>query len=224
MNERIWPVVPICEKQLRDVKRTDLIMNGLFRKCDVYESGGGYDKFPDIYQEFTNMSREFAINQFVVQLGGCPLNCSYCYVTKDGIDDHPYWKTTDELVQYYNESGCDVFHLMGGAPALYLKHWKDIHDKVNIFHSDFLLVEKKYKKKWLDELLGIHAVSVKNPALYSKKQRKLFFPNLCKLIRCDVNFYVTFTDVPDYWKDEVLYYTENRPHFDIDIIQYEALK
>lgn len=224
MNNKIWPVVPICDKQLRDVKHTDILFGGLFRKCDVYESGGGYDKFPDIYQKMTNMSKNFAKEQFVVQLSGCPLNCPYCYVTPDGINGYPHWKTTNELLNYFFKTKCNVFHLMGGAPALYLEYWKELHDQVNVFHSDFLLVEKFYKKEWLQGLLGLHAVSVKDPLLYTKDQRVLFFSNLIQLIRYNVKFYVTFTDVPDYWKNEVLHYLNGKyEYFDIDIIKYKAL-
>ena len=44
------------------------------------------------------------------------------------------------ILQAY-KSKLDVFHLMGGAPALYIEHWIEILEKLpeNIpFHSDLL--------------------------------------------------------------------------------------
>lgn len=44
-----WKVVPICDKQMKDVNPSDVLNDGLYRKCDVYKGGGGYDMFPSIY-------------------------------------------------------------------------------------------------------------------------------------------------------------------------------
>ena len=40
-----WPVMYLCEKQLKDIHKEDILNNGLFRKCKTYKSGGGYDQF-----------------------------------------------------------------------------------------------------------------------------------------------------------------------------------
>lgn len=221
----MWPVVPLCRKQLKDIDPGDVLSAGRYRKCNTYKSGGGYDKFPDIYQKNTNMSANFAKNQFVVQLKGCPLKCPYCYVTDEGINGPFVFTSTEELVSHFNWSDCDVFHLMGGAPALYLEKWKEIHNKVKIFHSDFLLIEKEYKREWIEGLLGIHAVSIKDPSLYPDNSIQLLFNNLMMLNRYDVKYYVTFTgDIPQWLRNEVLHYIGDRFYYDIDIIQYKALK
>jgi hypothetical protein len=31
-----WPVVPLSEKQLKDVNPEDILENGLYRKCNIY--------------------------------------------------------------------------------------------------------------------------------------------------------------------------------------------
>jgi len=52
----MWKVVPLCEKQLRDVDKNDILHSGYFRKCNTYKSGEGYDKFPDICRSRLNMN------------------------------------------------------------------------------------------------------------------------------------------------------------------------
>lgn len=51
-----WPVVPICARQQRDCRAEDLVTWAdtpvLFRLCDVYRGGGGYDKFPAIAKRY----------------------------------------------------------------------------------------------------------------------------------------------------------------------------
>ena len=116
-----WPVVPLCKNQLKDVRPEDVLNNGLYRKCDIYRGGGGYDQFNKIWEK--RKGYRISPKQFVVQLAGCPLHCPYCYVTPDGINGKVVFKTTDEILTDYKDSNLQVFHLMGGAPALYLSHW-----------------------------------------------------------------------------------------------------
>ncbi len=122
-----WPVVPICERQRRDVNPDDLLEDGLYRKCNTYKGGGGYDMFPAIYRRRhrrLDPTTQLAV-QFVVQLQGCPLDCPWCYVTRDGVLGEPVQRTTNELVSAFERSGLTVFHLMGGAPALFLVLWPE---------------------------------------------------------------------------------------------------
>lgn len=220
-----WPIVPLCEAQLKDVRPEDVLEGGLFRKCDTYRGGGGYDQFNKIYEK--RMHKKVNPTQFIVQLKGCPLKCPYCYVTAPGIHGEAVQVTTEDLLNVYNNLGVDVFHLMGGAPASYLKYWKEIAQKVKVFHSDFLLVEHPYSILHLNKLPGLHAVSIKEIHLYSDLQFGLIKYNLRKLISAKVNFYITFTgdcaEVKEYLKkhfDEKIF----EDSFDIDIIEYEALK
>jgi len=190
MVVRKWPVVPICSNQLLDVNPDDLLENGLYRLCDVYKGGGGYDRFPVIFERRFG----YTINavQFVVQLYGCPLSCSYCYVTKSGVFGKPIYKSTEELITSFDKAFVSVFHLMGGAPALYLENWKEIASLPPVFHSDFLLIEKEYELEWLENLPGLHVVSLKDfPVNYD-----LLWRNFDCLVEAGVNFYVTFTGEP----------------------------
>ena len=88
-----WPIVPLCKKQLLDINLNDILENGLYRLCNTYKGGGGYDKFPVIYEKRYGINP--GGNQFVVQLYGCPLKCSYCYVTINGIWGDPIYVTTE---------------------------------------------------------------------------------------------------------------------------------
>lgn len=222
-----WPVMPICDAQKLDVRPDDLLNEGLFRKCDTYRGGGGYDKFGEIWLN----RKGFAVNpvQFVVQLQGCPLKCPYCYVTEKGVFGPPVKMTTDELIQYYRQSRLQVFHLMGGAPALYLELWKEIADQVQVFHSDFLLVEKPYQRNWLQGLPGVHAVSLKTKDLYTPDQLDLLWKNLDLLIESQVEFYLTYTGArfdkntleKDIWKR---YGRLSKDVFYIEIQNYKALE
>ena len=43
--QSVWPVVPLCKAQLEDVNPLDVLNDGLYRRCNKYKFGGGYDKF-----------------------------------------------------------------------------------------------------------------------------------------------------------------------------------
>ena len=237
----MWKVVPMCEKQLRDINENDILHNGYFRKCNTYKSGGGYDKFPQIAKERLNMNGN---NQFVVQLYGCTLDCPYCYVTRDGIWREYKKFSTDELINYFIESKQDVFHLMGGSPALYLENWYEIINKLpkdKIFHSDLLLVEKEYKLEWLNSIKSnnsLYAVNIKGVTsddFYQNTNRKfneeLFYSNFDKVVESGINFYLTFTN-PD--RSKIIEFVRllidkygrniTKDAFIINLIDYDALK
>lgn len=207
MEKYKWKVVPLCERQLRDVNKDDILNNGFYRKCNIYKGGGGYDKFSDIYKRRNCISdREFN-NQFVVQLYGCPLKCPYCYVTQEGIFGQYQNISTEKILTDFYKSKLDVFHLMGGAPAIYIEHWIDILEGLKEeypFHSDLLCVEKKYDKDILKELSkyknSLYAVSIKGstPEEFEnntnvKFEEDVFWNNLENLCRYNIPFYITFT-------------------------------
>lgn len=239
-----WPVVPLCEWQLRDVNPNDIIADGLYRKCNTYKGVGGYDKFPAIFMKRYGLTTELN-NQFVVQLRGCTLNCPYCYVAQDGVEGVAHLLETNNVLDDFYKSGCRVFHLMGGAPALYIDNWIDIlcHLKsYYIFHSDLLLVEKQYTKNVVDELAehknSLYAVSIKGGTqeeFYQNTKTKLnedlFWDNLSTLINSELQYYFTFTGMPEesvesfkQKVDEVF----NKPEifedsFRIELVHYKAL-
>lgn len=219
------PIVPICEAQRKDVNPKDLLDGGLFRKCDVYKGGGGYDKLPQIWKRRTGVD----INpvQFVAQTWGCPLRCPYCYVTKDGVFGKPTTQTIEQIQNAMSRADLDVLHLMGGAPAIYLPLWKYIGYRVEYFHSDFLLIEHAYQDKDLRGLPGIHAVSVKHRSMYSNQTIQLFWDNLKRLLKNKVEFYITTTGKTGGMYRDILKYlpgATSPDDFNIEIKNYKALE
>lgn len=248
MKDFKWKVVPICDRQLRDVNPEDILNDGLYRKCNIYKGGGGYDKFSDIYRyrNESNDNRNYN-NQFVVQLYGCTLNCPYCYVTHDGVYGEYISVDTQKLLSDFYKSKLDVFHLMGGAPAIYMEHWYEILDELKDiypFHSDFLCVEKEYDVNVLKELAkyknSLYAVSIKGS---TKKEfqrntgreldENLFWSNLEKLWEYKVPAYLTFTGMDT---DSIKHFREKleskfptnygkilENSFAINLVKYKAL-
>ncbi len=241
-----WKVMHLCDKQLRDINSDDILNNGLYRKCNTYKGGGGYDKFPAIYQNRTGQINKFN-EQFVVQLKGCPLKCHYCYVTEDGVHRGKYsLVSTKQLIKDFNASNLAVLHLMGGAPALYIDYWKEILEQLDpqfVFHSDLLLLEKEYSSSVIENLArynnSLYAVSIKGgDAIEFKKNTgvelnaELFWRNFDVIVDCKLPFYLTFTGMSNQsiesFKKLVIkrYGTEDilNDCFSIQLIEYEALK
>lgn len=240
----LWPVVPICEAQRRDVNPEDLLVGGLYRKCKTYRAGGGYDKFPDIWVKRYDIRPYNIEEQFVVQLKGCTLNCPYCYVTKKGVHGEGLNVSTRFIVDDFKRSGCGVFHLMGGAPAIYLDQWPDLLEALQgaPFHSDFILNEGDYDVDVLQRIAKypnqLHAVSIKGEDVAAYKRNtntdidpELFLSNLHKLVDCAIPFYVTFTGMSDEavskFKQAISAGFPNtdifRDSFSIKLVDYKAL-
>lgn len=235
-----FPVVELCRKQLMDVHSEDILFGGLFRLCDVYKGGGGYDRFPAIAKKRLGIE---TTKQFIVQLKGCPLDCTYCYVTSEGINGLANLLEAEDLINAFNATskGVKVFHLMGGAPALYMEHWYEIIEKLSkdvVFHSDLLLIEKDYTDIDLTPLKKnncLFAVSIKgnNKEEFIEKTRKelnkdLFWKNLDYIIKEQLPFYFTFTDINP---KEISLEIEKRygpevieDSFIINRVEYEAIK
>lgn len=244
-----WKVVPICERQRRDVRPEDLVVGGHFRLCDTYRGGGGYDQFPRVCEQRLNL-RGYS-RQFVVQLKGCHLACPYCYVTPEGINGPHVEYDSVALAYEFFKTNANVFHLMGGAPALQIEHWPELIDYIArlgvhrdwVFHSDLLLTEKVYPVHAVRQLAKqrcLYAVDVKGVTeeehlLNTGRSLNtyLFWDNLAKLEAFKVPYYVTFTNVNRYraawfWHNFNKTFPEsfNRQFsdaFDIDLIQYKAL-
>lgn len=62
-----FEVMRLCPAQLLDINHADILEGGLYRKCNTYKGGGGYDQFPAIYQRRFGPTPGLN-NQFVVQL------------------------------------------------------------------------------------------------------------------------------------------------------------
>lgn len=249
MENYLWKVVPVCEKQRKDVKCTDLLNNGLYRKCDIYKGGGGYDKFSDIYKIRTGITDKNFNNQFVAQLYGCPLKCPYCYVTSYGVFGEYINVSTEKILTDFYNSHLDVFHLMGGAPAIYIDRWIDILEKLKEeypFHSDLLCVENYYNIDTLKALAkfknSLYAVSIKGSTPEEFKRNTnvefnddMFWTNLINLYTYNVPFYITFTGMSKEsirnFKNQLVFKTsildsENilKDSFIINLVKYKALE
>jgi pyruvate-formate lyase-activating enzyme len=244
-----FKVCPIQGRQLLDVRKSDIF--GDFRICDTYRGGGGYDKLPAITEKRGLSSVGNTAKQFVVQLYGCHLRCPYCYVTRDGILGKYIEYTTGEIIYKFMEAyelhNIGVFHLMGGAPALYIDRWYSIRQQLPsqfVFTSDLLLTEGVYNKgnitalKHLGSNNSIFAVNIKGVTSKDyefntgrKIDWKLFWDNFDKVVDSGINFYLTFTNPAlsylDQFKDKIIKrYSESTldDSFVIDLKQYEAVK
>lgn len=202
-----YPIVPLCEKQLRDVKESDRIAYKdkiVARTCVIDKAGGGYDQFRQIYQK--RYKRDTGNRHVIFQVRGCTLSCPWCYVTEQGVWGKPVDLTCDDIVNILETIVPDdivVFHLMGGASALYLDRWRLLMAALPskyVFHSDFLLNESLYDKEILQDIVSIrknsqlHAVSIKPFGKLSRLQLE----NLSLLYETGINFYITFTEMnPD---------------------------
>lgn len=247
-----WKIVPLCKEQLLDIDPKDVLPGGEFRLCDVYKSGGGYDKFPAIFERRTG--RKTSPKQFVVQLYGCHLKCPYCYVTPNGIWGKPIYYHTDGLAKVFftaqkmfrNHFDIDVFHLMGGSPALYIEHWPELIDRLGggvVFHSDLCLTEGLYDEDVLKAMTRsncLYAVNIKGITQENYRENTgvdddvaglLLLANLDRLVRNDVPFYLTFTNPDKKYLDEYCdslqeVYGDDilKDMIVIDIIDYESVK
>lgn len=240
-----WKVVPISDNQMLDVNPDDLILDRDFRLCQTYKGGGGYDKFPYIATSRGLVKHPNDANlQFVVQLFGCNLDCPYCYVTREGVWGDFVYYTTEEMVNAWKQAqethGANVFHLMGGAPALQLPNWPELLDMLGsdvIFHSDLMLSERVYKEEQiraLDRENVLLAVNIKgtDKESWETNTRK---PYNLSLIECNIEalkdwlsperWYLTFTNISSESRDEYLerYGLTSQTNYIIDLIEYEAM-
>lgn len=238
----LWPVVPLSKGQLLDVNPNDILNGGLYRKCSTYRGGGGYDQFPLICER--RLGQKLS-EQFVVQLQKCTLDCPYCYVTREGVWGKPKYIGTKQLVDDFIASGQEVFHLMGGAPVIYIDDWPELinavlHNKPGtVFHSDLMLIEGSYKKETLEKLRYSHclfAVNIKgtDSSTWFKNTRRtpqwsLFWNNWRKVQTVGVPYYTTFTNastvqIRRFWelaRRNGIY--RDQDSYAIDLIDYEAI-
>ncbi len=245
-----WKVVPLSKGQLLDVRKEDILNEGLYRSCDTKRGGGGYDQFSEICMKRLGWEAQ---HQFVVQLFGCNLDCPYCYVTREGVWGKYEQVSTVQLVNAFIESGLQVFHLMGGAPALSISRWPELIGELTrrhislqslrsrkwVFHSDMMLTEINYSSNALQYLKCARdhvliAVNIKgyddaewmfNTRKHPNWQR--FNRNLRMLSFTGVPFYITFTNVSQ--KNIRRFWVENQhlssiESFDIELIDYNAIR
>jgi pyruvate-formate lyase-activating enzyme len=239
----MWKVCPIQGRQLLDVRPEDII--GDFRICRTYRSGGGYDRLPTIIKKRGMHAFGDIETQFVVQLYGCNLRCPYCYVTEDGVFGKYVEYSSEQLVDaFLKATQCGVFHLMGGAPALYIYDWPDLLKKFPaqyIFHSDLMLSDRVYTDTIIQNITRrntIYAVNIKGVTdenYYKntgcKPDWDKMWSNLQTIVDNNLNFYLTFTNPDLSYYDEFvkqLMTTYDKRIMDdsfvINLVDYNALK
>lgn len=243
---RNWKVVPLSRGQLLDIREEDILNGGLYRACDTKRGGGGYDEFSEICMK--RLGRE-ARHQFVVQLFGCNLDCPYCYVTREGVWGKYENVSTIQLVNAFVKSDLQVFHLMGGAPALSIHRWPElIGDLIRrkkllhrkwIFHSDMMLTEIEYSSDALhylkcardQVLIAVNIKGYDNEEWVANTRKKpnwqRFERNLRLLSFTGVPFYITFTNVSKknirrFWIEHQ--HLSSIESFHIELIDYNAIK
>ncbi len=230
-----WKVVPLSPGQLLDVRPDDILNNGLYRRCSTYRGGGGYDKFPAIAARHFGGDEADYSTQFIVQLFGCNLDCSYCYVTRAGVWGDFERVTSDEMVEAFLASGQKVFHLMGGAPALQLPFWQELIATLrskspgSVFHSDLMLTERDYGATELSAISKtrcLYAVNIKglDAEEWLKNTRKpldetQFWKNWKSVQDAGLPAYVTFTGVS---RDRVDSFWEKASKHSIDVSHWQG--
>jgi len=248
MTESTWKVVPLSQGQLLDVSPEDVLEGGLYRKCNTYKGGGGYDQFPTICEKKLGLANQH--EQFIVQLFGCHLDCPYCYVTRQGVWGEPVLVSDFDLFSAFELSGQQVFHMMGGAPAIHMSKWPRFLARFarwfpeNVFHSDLLLTERSYNKRTLHEIaqyrnvllaVDIKGMTEEEHQMNTRKsfKNKLFWRNLFFITTINVPFYITFTNVSEmsqrrFWNRYLKMFPKQAAEqkelaFSIDLIEYKAL-
>lgn len=255
LHTHLWKIPYLSPGQMLDVDPLDAIeVSGkpLFRVCNTYKGGGGYDHFPDLSEKYFGKRHS---KQFIVQLFGCNLDCPYCYVTREGVWGAPVQWSTEQIIKLYasqrNHYDYTVLHLMGGAPAIQLHHWPELiaaFQKAfpqDVFHSDFMLSESVYTVQRLEVVAKpncLYAVNIKgtNAKEYELNTRKPFnlyrqIHNLTLLEACQVPYYITFTGLPQssidyFWKvlapqslAPSILQRRKEESYAIDLIEYAAL-
>ncbi len=157
-------------------------------------------------------------------------------MTREGVWGRWIPYTTTELVKAINKSKQEVFHLMGGAPALQMDNWVDIIEMLpekTTFHSDLMLTERNYKMETLKKINQencLYAVGIKGLTLdeFHRNTRKTFdmerfWRNLELVKEAGLKIYFTFTNVDKLSAEKFMSYLPEYESFHIDLIDYEAM-
>ena len=217
-----WSVQKVCENQRekQGINDEDILKNGLYHKVNT-KNESSFDRFNEIYNKRNKTDLDLS-NHFVVQLRGCVLDCNYCPLTNKGIIGSEFkFVDTEGLIKDYATSGCNVFHLSGGAPAIYLNHWYEIVENLDgqVFYSDLMLNERLYKDNTLKRIAkyknALYVINIKGVTSeeYLKNTGKeldyqMFWANLDRVVDNELPFYFTFTNIKeenfDIFRDKIV--------------------
>ncbi len=223
--KEILPIMPIGEIQKTDIRDEHRL--GYFRICASFKDikrQKGFDRFPHFAVNLFGKTLEHWNYHLIVQLRGCPLKCPFCYVDDEGLRILPPHNLPikDLVLQAKSIIAKDkrlhVFHLMGGAPAMYVNSWDKILNIMNenkmsdiIFHSDIVLVEPDIVPGFFTSLrktakhpnhliaICIKGINEKNLIENSGVKNLIYIKyinNLRKVIDTGINFYLTLVN-PD---------------------------
>lgn len=150
------PLARIGPIQMRDVERSGLeIHNDYARTCTVLKgdppSSSIGDATPWILEQSYGHSWKHWNRQFVIQVAGCPLSCSYCYI--DNLTGgRPV--TIAEMISWYGKFWkripiLNTFHFMGGCPGAFAHYWPVIRQELDeagfrdsVLLTDVILIEE----------------------------------------------------------------------------------
>lgn len=163
------PISKIGPLQIRDILASKGIVHfdRWARICTVLK--GGHDRGDNSPHRFAKLfggAWQQYNNHFVIQTACCPFKCPYCYVDNlnNDIQLAPM-QLVQMYIKYKMQSPCDVnvFHLMGGAPAMYCEFLPAIRSALDIvglgdtiLFTDTILVENSLYgvKPW--EYMKLH--------------------------------------------------------------------
>jgi len=147
------PIAKIGEVQKQDIENDRgkgvVCYDNYARVCTVYTDTRRDigDRSPYRMAEMFGGSWQDYNNHFVIQLAGCPLDCSYCYVDNLEADIH---FSAISIVELYKAIRYDVFkeykvslkvlHVMGGAPAIYCEFWPELRAELDAQGLDDVVI------------------------------------------------------------------------------------
>jgi len=152
------PIAKIGELQRLDLEQSSGIVyyDDFARVCTVgkFDRGIG-DQSPHRMSKLFGGDWQYYNNQFIIQVAGCPLDCSYCYVDNlrpDALVNARFLvgKFQEFRIAVFEQFGefLNVFHFMGGAPAVYCEFWPELREELYrqslgevILFSNAVLVE-----------------------------------------------------------------------------------
>jgi len=148
------PISKIGELQRKDIEDSSgiVLYDDFARICTVVKPNGGIgDRSPYRMAKMFGGEWQNYNNQYVIQVAGCPLDCSYCYV--DNLEEDTRW-TAISVVANFLAFRCEVhkplnvLHFMGGAPGVYCDFWRELREELDfrgcsnvILFSNVIFVE-----------------------------------------------------------------------------------